>query len=280
MTTALNEILTTTYSAYHSRRDLPEDAELTRVGRGTPMGEYMRRFWQPVAYASEVTDLPLEVRLLGEDLVLFRTARGAYGLVEQQRSQSAYPLHVFFDLIFAYMGPPEKQPPFPMLDLYDDPNMTLESGIERSTVTECNWLQIHENAMDPVHTAYLHALTTGTQRGFSDAMGVVPVLQWVQSEIGMYYIAVRRVDDSAVPHESRPRRHLAARAPRHLGRADRRLHDQTVLSALRRQAQPDDSLATAARFRPSERPAVRRAAALSGRLRNDDEPGTHRDSRL
>jgi hypothetical protein len=46
-----------------------------------------------------------------------------------------------------------------------------------------------------VHTAYLHVLLTGTQRGFSDEMGVVPVLQWAQSESGMYYIASRRLGD-------------------------------------------------------------------------------------
>ena len=242
MTTAATEILTSTYNAYYSRRNLAEDAELTRVGRGTPCGEYMRRFWQPVAYVQEVGDLPLKVRLLGEDLVLFRNGRGEYGLVEQRCShrgasleygviseqgircayhgfhyapdgtiletgagaplanggricQGAYPLHQLFDMLFAYMGPPELKPPFPIMDLYEDPNIEFESGIGRSTITECNWLQIHENAMDPVQTAYLHAITTGTQRGFSDAMGVVPVLQWVQSEIGIYYIAVRRVED-------------------------------------------------------------------------------------
>jgi hypothetical protein len=97
--------------------------------------------------------------------------------------------------VFAYLGPPERRPPFPLLDLYANPHITLETGIERFTTTECNWLQMHENAMDPVHTAYLHALTTGTQRGFSDQMGVVPVMQWVTNENGTHYIASRRVGE-------------------------------------------------------------------------------------
>ena len=56
---------------YH--RDMPaEDAELTHVGPDTPCGEYMRRFWQPVCFSDELRDLPLKVRLFGEDLVAFR----------------------------------------------------------------------------------------------------------------------------------------------------------------------------------------------------------------
>ena len=55
---------------------------LTRVGPGTPMGELMRRYWQPVAPAAELGNNPTkEVRLLGEDLVLYRDRSGTYGLV-------------------------------------------------------------------------------------------------------------------------------------------------------------------------------------------------------
>ena len=45
-----------------------EDPVLTHVGPGTPCGEYWRRFWFPVAMAEELTDLPLGLRILGEDL--------------------------------------------------------------------------------------------------------------------------------------------------------------------------------------------------------------------
>ena len=36
----------------------------------------------------------------------------------------AYPLFIFHELIFAYMGPPELKPPFPMLDLYENPHIS------------------------------------------------------------------------------------------------------------------------------------------------------------
>jgi len=57
------------------------DKAITEVGRGTPGGEWMRRYWHPIALSSKVKDLPLAVRLLGEDLVLFRDRKGRVGLV-------------------------------------------------------------------------------------------------------------------------------------------------------------------------------------------------------
>ena len=57
---------------------------LTRVGPGTPMGELLRRYWQPVAGASELEANPIKaIRILGEDLVLYRDLRGRYGLVDR-----------------------------------------------------------------------------------------------------------------------------------------------------------------------------------------------------
>ena len=57
---------------------------LTRVGPGTPMGELLRRYWMPVAGASEFDKAPIKpVRLLGEDLVLYRDLSGRYGLMDR-----------------------------------------------------------------------------------------------------------------------------------------------------------------------------------------------------
>src|ERR1700733_3584215 len=57
------------------------DYELTKVGPGTPCGELMRRYWQPVSPSEKVTDRPQEVRILGEDLILFRDKKGRPGLL-------------------------------------------------------------------------------------------------------------------------------------------------------------------------------------------------------
>jgi len=60
-----------------------ENQRLTRVGPGTPIGELLRRYWYPIAVAKELADeSPTKfVRILGEDLVLFRDKSGRVGLV-------------------------------------------------------------------------------------------------------------------------------------------------------------------------------------------------------
>src|SRR6266508_4149684 len=61
-----------------------ENQILTRVGPGTPAGELLRRYWHPVAVAAELNDKPIKrVRILGEDLVLYRGDAGVYGLVAE-----------------------------------------------------------------------------------------------------------------------------------------------------------------------------------------------------
>src|SRR5258706_16177336 len=60
-----------------------ENDLLTRTGPGTPGGDLMRRYWQPVAIAADLPSggAPLPVRLLSEDLVLFRDDQGRPGLL-------------------------------------------------------------------------------------------------------------------------------------------------------------------------------------------------------
>jgi 5,5'-dehydrodivanillate O-demethylase len=60
-----------------------ENERLTRVGPGTAAGELLRRYWHPVAFTAELTDeRPTTfVRILGEDLVLFKDRSGKVGLL-------------------------------------------------------------------------------------------------------------------------------------------------------------------------------------------------------
>ena len=58
------------------------DTDLVETGAGTPAGELLRRYWHPVARSEEATTRPREVRLLGEDLVLYRDHSGTPGLLE------------------------------------------------------------------------------------------------------------------------------------------------------------------------------------------------------
>ena len=168
--------LKTRYGGYF-HRDIPEeDAELTHVGPGTTGGEYLRRFWQPVCFSDDLKDLPLKVRMLGEDLVAYRDRRGALGLLElhcPHRGTSlefglvgeegirccyhgwlfgadgailetpgepedstlkdklwhgAYPVHEYGGVVFAYMGPPDKKPAFPVYDTFARPGWRMIPG--------------------------------------------------------------------------------------------------------------------------------------------------------
>ncbi len=61
-----------------------ENERLTQVGPGTPMGELMRRYWHPIAAAAEMDERPTKaVRLLGEDLVLYKDRSGTLGLIDR-----------------------------------------------------------------------------------------------------------------------------------------------------------------------------------------------------
>ncbi len=56
-------------------------AELAEVGPGTPMGELLRRYWHPIGLVADATTTPRKLRVLGEDLILFRDGAGRPGLV-------------------------------------------------------------------------------------------------------------------------------------------------------------------------------------------------------
>src|SRR3970040_1227732 len=61
-----------------------QNERLTRVGPGTPGGELLRRYWQPLCPAGELTaaNPKKRIRILGEDLLIFRDSTGKIACVE------------------------------------------------------------------------------------------------------------------------------------------------------------------------------------------------------
>ena len=58
--------------------------EICKVGAGTPMGELMRRYWQPIAASGELNENPTKsVRILGENLTLYKDRSGTLGLIDE-----------------------------------------------------------------------------------------------------------------------------------------------------------------------------------------------------
>jgi 5,5'-dehydrodivanillate O-demethylase len=178
-----------------------ENEQLTRVGRGTPMGELQRRYWHPIAAVEELQDrYTKRVRLLGEDLVLFRDRSGTLGLVAEfcphrraslyygipeadglrcpyhgwkfdasgsctdqpnepegstfkdRVSTAGYSVQALGGMIFAYLGPQ----PAPLLPRWE--GFVVDGAIRHigQAMVPCNWLQVMENSLDPVHTEWLH----------------------------------------------------------------------------------------------------------------------------
>jgi phenylpropionate dioxygenase-like ring-hydroxylating dioxygenase large terminal subunit len=190
------------------------EESLSRVGPGTPSGDVFRRYWLPVETSANLgggrgqflgTNNPLRVKVLGENLVLFRDGSGKPGLVAEHcahRGTSLYYGRVEQDcirclyhgwaydhegnvidtpaeppdsnfkntvkhtayscvevggLIFAYMGPPDRQPRFPRypaLFRTDGVRITGNGGrIQKSNV----FLQTLDNVLDVWHRGIGHS---------------------------------------------------------------------------------------------------------------------------
>jgi 5,5'-dehydrodivanillate O-demethylase len=174
---------------------------LTRIGPGTPMGNLQRRYWHPIGGVVEMADRwTKRVRLLGEDLVLFKDRTGKYGLIgefcphrrasfaygiptedgircpyhgwkfdgagkcleqpnepegsafKDKVTTAGYPVEVLGGMIFAYLGPL----PAPLLPRWDGFVGDRVIRMAGWAPIKCNWLQIMENSLDPVHTEWLH----------------------------------------------------------------------------------------------------------------------------
>jgi nitrite reductase/ring-hydroxylating ferredoxin subunit len=228
------------YAGYYNRPATFAASPLAEVSPGTAGGEYLRRYWHPIMLESELQDLPIALRILGEDLVIFRDRSGEIGLLHRACAhrgaslefgiiqehgimccyhgwhfaadgtliaagaepadnlnrysfcQGAYPVQVRHGLIFAYMGPPEAMPVFPELDSFNHPEGNELIPIKMTL--PCNWLQIVENACDPIHNAYLHAISSGAQ--FAPAFAVLPALDFVETPQGFLSMATRRINDN------------------------------------------------------------------------------------
>jgi hypothetical protein len=72
---------------------------LTQVGPATPMGDLLRRYWHPIGGASEFDSKPVKaIRLLGEDLTLYKDLSGTFGLVDRHCA------HRRADLSYGFVG--------------------------------------------------------------------------------------------------------------------------------------------------------------------------------
>ncbi len=63
-----------------------ENALVTQVGAGTPLGDVMRRYWVPACTSQQLPHAdsdPLRVRLFGENYIAFRDSNGKVGVLDE-----------------------------------------------------------------------------------------------------------------------------------------------------------------------------------------------------
>jgi phthalate 4,5-dioxygenase oxygenase subunit len=193
-----------------------DNALLTQVGPGTPMGELFRRFWLPTLLSDELPGadcVPVRLRLLGEDLIAFRDTQGRVGVLDAYcphrnaplffgRNEESglrcvyhgwkfdvngtcvdlpnaiegesfksrvhilhYPTFESAGMVWLYMGPKDKQPPYPGFDWVGLPE--THTYVRKYWIA-CNYMQTLENEFDPGHSAFLHS-SLNTASGTSDA---------------------------------------------------------------------------------------------------------------
>jgi phenylpropionate dioxygenase-like ring-hydroxylating dioxygenase large terminal subunit len=219
-----------------------ENARLTRVGPGTPMGTLMRRYWQPALLSEELLEAdgaPVRVRILGEDLVAFRDTNGDVGLIDAfcphrrapmffGRNEEcglrcvyhgwkfdkngtcvdmpseppdslfktkvrirAYPTHEAGDMVWAYLGPPELQPPAPNYELLRAPRTHRHVS---KTFENANWLQALEGGIDTSHSSFAHNNDIQNKRLLRNA-DTAPRLEVEKTSYGFRYAGIRSRDD-------------------------------------------------------------------------------------
>jgi len=103
----------------------------------------------------------------------------------------AYPAREAHGLVFAYLGPPDALPEFPNYDTFNLAGVELVPYCLRH---DCNWLQVHENLMDPLHAVFLHSRMGAVQ--LTAAWGEMPVTEWVEIGDRVCYMATRRLGDN------------------------------------------------------------------------------------
>ncbi len=209
----------------------PEENDLLcRVEGDAPMGRIIRRHWIAACLCEEVAEpdgAPLKVRLLGEDLVVFRDSLGRVGVLDEYCSHRRASL-VFarneecglrclyhgwkFDVegnvvemaeaggfVWAYMGPPDEMREFEAPAFAPTPDTRVSATKVR---VRCNWAQILEGQIDSAHSSSLHSSdmvpaqvdgAKATQANWlRPSADKAPRFQIERTSYGFRYAAIRR----------------------------------------------------------------------------------------
>src|ERR1700761_6983038 len=178
---------------------------ITRSGSKDACGKLMRMYWQPAALVDELQGpRPVKaVRLLGENLVLFRNEDSRYGLIERHCA------HRGADLAFGRLENGGPRCAFHGCFVAPDAYTFAFKGH-----INCNWLQALEVGIDPSHASFLHRFFEdedtsaaygkqfrGASAGSDMPMTKIlreydrPIINVEHTEYGLRLIALREIDE-------------------------------------------------------------------------------------
>lgn len=229
-----------------------QDNELMcRTGRGTAMGDAMRRFWLPVMQLSELPAAggdPKTIEVLGENFIAWRDQQGRAGLYAEHclhrgaslqlaRAEGdglrciyhgwkfavdgqvldtpnvadpkfkdrikgrTHPMREAGGLLWAYLGPADKQPSFPTWPFMEQDDA---HRINAMAVVNCNYVQVMEGLVDSSHLTVLHASglakTNGAELDFAKKtthmqFDASPAIEADETDFGFHYVAMRKAGD-------------------------------------------------------------------------------------
>ena len=118
--------------------------------------------------------------------------------------QPWYPVQDYNGLVFAYLGPADRQPEFPRYDIFEDIGDDEEIVIVDHfafggpSVAPCNWFQTHENTMDPYHVFILHNAISGSQ--FNPDLSRWPEISFEGHPWGVVSNQDRVLEDNSTLH--------------------------------------------------------------------------------
>ena len=206
------------------------------------MGKLMRRYWMPALLSEEIPAPdapPVQVRLMGEELVAFRDSNGRVGLLEEhclhrgtslfygrneecglrcayhgwkydvdgtvldtpaepasssfkgKLHQAAYPCLEVGGMVWAYLGPPARQPSFPRYSFMDLPP---DHCYVTKSLLECNYLQGLEGECDSAHLSFLHRDFAREGRDLY-AADSAPEYEIEETDFGLRMVAIRQAPE-------------------------------------------------------------------------------------
>ena len=190
---------------------LGEDLVLFRDGSGNPGLVYPRCVHRGTTLLyGKVEDVGIRCCYHGwlfdaQGICLDQPCEPEHGLHRDRYRQPWYPVQERYGMVFAYMGPAEKQPLLPRYDALEDlePGDRVVAngdsiGSGGPPLMHCNWFQTHENVMDPYHVFILHGTFSGTQ--FTEMMNIFPDISWDFTDYGVRSFQDRTLPDGALHH--------------------------------------------------------------------------------